>query len=135
MKYKEPEILVDFEEDPFDETINDIEMKDDPPKKIIKPKVQRTKRQPSIIDQLTSYDIADDILNSPANVKIGQMLQYPDQKRNLTKILKRSATLQIMLKLVKRSELPQLNAMYALKGIQLPQSWILVPQLVLLLKN
>ena len=92
VKYKEPEILVDFEEDPFDETINDIEMKDDPPKKIIKPKVQRTKRQPSIIDQLTSYDIADDILNSPANVKIGQMLQYPDQKRNLTKILKRSAT-------------------------------------------
>jgi hypothetical protein len=92
VKYKEPEIVVDFEEDPFDETINDVEMKDDTPKKVNKPKVQRTKRQPSVIDQLPHYDVSGDILNSPANVKIGQMLRYPDQRRNLTKILKRSPT-------------------------------------------
>ena len=91
VKIQEPEVLVDFEEDPFEDDGQDIEMKTETPKKIVKPKVTRVKRQPSVIDQLPHYDISSDILNAPANVKIGQMLQYPDQKKNLAKILKRPA--------------------------------------------
>jgi hypothetical protein len=40
---------------------------------------------------MTPYDISQDILNMQSSAKIGQMLKYPDQKRNLTKILKRPA--------------------------------------------
>ena len=43
-------------------------------KKVTKPRI---KKQPSIIDKLPPYDISYDILNSPAKMTIGQMLQYP----------------------------------------------------------
>ena len=55
-----------------------------------KPKRPRTKVQPSIVDQLPGYDISEDILSTPAKATIGQMLQYPNQRKNLVKILKRS---------------------------------------------
>ena len=45
--------------------------------------------QPSIIDQLSPYDISDDILTMQAQATLGQMLQYPNQRKNLVKILKR----------------------------------------------
>ena len=85
---QQPEILVDFEQDPDDE---DESMQEDPP--VVTPKVKtekkpRAKRQPSIIDQMTPYDVSTDILNMQSSAKIGQMLKYPDQKKNLTKILK-----------------------------------------------
>ena len=67
-KVQEPEILVDFEEDPYEETAEDIEMKEKPIKATTKPKAQRTKRQPSIIDRYPKYDISENILNSQANV-------------------------------------------------------------------
>src|SRR6185295_1031263 len=89
VKNQQPEILVDFEEDPDDE---DETMQEDPPVVTPKEKIEkkpRVKRQPSIIDQMTPYDIAADILNMQSSAKIGQMLKYPGQKKNLTKILKR----------------------------------------------
>ena len=58
---------------------------------IVPPKVQkpRMKSQPSIIDQLSPYDISEDILKMQSHATLGQMLQYPSQRRNLVKILKR----------------------------------------------
>ncbi|CAG8836745.1 4285_t:CDS:1, partial [Racocetra persica] len=49
----------------------------------------RRKRGPSVIDQLESYDIAEDIMSLMANVTVGQMLQYSDQRQKLTKALRR----------------------------------------------
>ena len=49
----------------------------------------RRKRDPSVIDQLAPYNVAEDILNLPASATIGQMLQYPNQRRNLAKVLRR----------------------------------------------
>ncbi|CAG8586139.1 1639_t:CDS:2, partial [Ambispora leptoticha] len=57
----------------------------DPPP-ISKPK---GRRGPSKIDSLKPYNVADDILSLPTNVTVGQILQYPNQRRNLAKILKR----------------------------------------------
>lgn len=54
-----------------------------------KQKKPKMKAQPSVIDQLSPYDISDDILGMQANATLGQMLQYPNQRRNLVKILKR----------------------------------------------
>ena len=39
MKRQEPEVLVDFEEDPYEEEIPEVEMKNVPPPKTVKPKV------------------------------------------------------------------------------------------------
>jgi len=44
------------------------------------------------VDNLLSYDISDNILNLPARATIGQMLQYPSQRKNLVKILKHTKT-------------------------------------------
>src|SRR5688572_20674369 len=88
----EPKILVDFETNPYesnDEVMEEVRPKTTP---VNKPaKKTRAKRQPSIIDEIPPYDIAQDILNLQSTAKLGQMLKYPDQKRNLTKILKRPA--------------------------------------------
>ena len=72
----EPEVIVDWNEgqDPFA-----------PPKKS-KP---RTKAQPSDIDCQKPYDIANDIFYLQSSATLGQMLQYPNQRKNLVKILKR----------------------------------------------
>jgi hypothetical protein len=51
-----------------------------------KPKI---KSQPSVVDQLPPYDVSEDILKLPSSATVGQMLQYPSQRRNLVKILKR----------------------------------------------
>ena len=50
---------------------------------------KRIKGLPSIIDQLPSYDISEDILNIQSTIKLGQLLKYPEQKRNIAKILRR----------------------------------------------
>ena len=42
-----------------------------------------------MVDIMKPYDIADDILQLLARATLGQMLQYPNQRRNLVKILKR----------------------------------------------
>ena len=47
------------------------------------------KSQPSEIDNLDPYNIANDIFSMPASATLGQMLQNPSQRRNLVKILKR----------------------------------------------
>src|SRR5579864_4193083 len=57
---------------------------------VFQPRRPRNKLLPSIIDQYPSYDISEDILNLQASAKLGQLLKYLDQKRNLTKIIKRS---------------------------------------------
>ncbi|CAG8504509.1 31237_t:CDS:2 [Gigaspora margarita] len=49
----------------------------------------KKKRGPSKIDSLTPYNVADDILSLPTSVKVEQILQYPNQRKNLVKILKR----------------------------------------------
>ncbi|CAG8778861.1 8307_t:CDS:2, partial [Acaulospora morrowiae] len=49
----------------------------------------RKKRGPSVVDSLTSYNIADDVLTLKSNITLGQLLQYPNQCRNLAKILRR----------------------------------------------
>ncbi|RIA99835.1 hypothetical protein C2G38_2237371 [Gigaspora rosea] len=54
-------------------------------------KKMKRKRGPSKIDSLTPYNVADDILHLPTSITVGQLLQYPNQRRNLAKILKRSA--------------------------------------------
>src|ERR1700748_3636959 len=58
------------------------------PTPIITPKKQRMKSKPSIIDNLPSYDISEDILSHKSNATLGQILQYPNQRRNLVKILR-----------------------------------------------
>jgi hypothetical protein len=86
----EPETIIDFEVNPL--TSADEMVEETQPQSVRVPnsgKRARTKRQPSIIDQIPAYDISEDILNMQSTAKLGQMLKYPDQKRNLTKILKR----------------------------------------------
>ncbi|RIB21685.1 hypothetical protein C2G38_2175946 [Gigaspora rosea] len=52
--------------------------------------LNKTKRKcrPSKIDSLNPYNVADDILALPTSATVGQILQYPNQRRNLAKILK-----------------------------------------------
>ncbi|CAG8635973.1 4552_t:CDS:2 [Gigaspora margarita] len=47
----------------------------------VTPACSRRKRGPSVIDQLEPYYVAQDILNTQASVTIGQLLQYPNQRR------------------------------------------------------
>ncbi|CAG8756452.1 8452_t:CDS:2 [Cetraspora pellucida] len=47
------------------------------------------KRGPSIIDKIELYNIANDLLAAKSNAMFGQLLQYPNQKRNLAKALRR----------------------------------------------
>ena len=54
-----------------------------------KPKKPKMKSQPSVVDQLTPYDVSEDILKLQSTATVGQMLQYPNQRKNLVKILKR----------------------------------------------
>src|SRR3954453_8888742 len=58
------------------------------------PKVKKVRRKiprtPSAVDQLASYNVAEDILNLPSSAKLGQWLKYPDQRRNLANALKRA---------------------------------------------
>ena len=56
-----------------------------------KPKEARRRipRMPSVIEQLPPYHISDDILNMQSSAKIGQLLKYPDQKRDIARILRR----------------------------------------------
>ncbi|CAG8715333.1 16228_t:CDS:1, partial [Acaulospora morrowiae] len=44
---------------------------------------------PSVVDSLELYDIPDDILSLTSIATLGQLLKYPDQRRNLSRILKR----------------------------------------------
>ncbi|CAG8781668.1 772_t:CDS:1, partial [Acaulospora morrowiae] len=53
-------------------------------------KKPRRKRLPSVVDTLKPYDISEDILSMKANATFAQLLKYPDQQRNLSKILKRA---------------------------------------------
>src|SRR5215470_4927127 len=39
---------------------------------------------------MPNYNISEDILNMQVSAKLGQLLKYPDQKRNVAKILKRT---------------------------------------------
>jgi hypothetical protein len=59
----EPETIVEFQNDPYT------------PQR--KSKKSKMKSQPSVVDNLPSYDISEDILNLPAKATLGQMLQYP----------------------------------------------------------
>src|SRR6185312_1151694 len=52
----------------------------------------KLKSQPSVIDQIKPYDIANDILNMKSSATLGQMLQQPSQRRNLAKILQMKKT-------------------------------------------
>ena len=56
----EPETIVEFQNDPYTSK-----------RKTKKPKM---KSQPSVVDNLPSYDISDNILNLPAKATLGQML-------------------------------------------------------------
>ncbi|CAG8733271.1 12367_t:CDS:2, partial [Cetraspora pellucida] len=47
------------------------------------------KRGPSIVDKIELYDIANDLLAAKSNAMFGQLLQYPNQKRNLARALRR----------------------------------------------
>ena len=49
---------------------------------------------PSVIEQIPSYQISDDILNMQSSAKIGQLLKYPDQKRDFVRILRRPPKIQ-----------------------------------------
>ncbi|CAG8552801.1 313_t:CDS:2 [Racocetra fulgida] len=49
----------------------------------------RRKRGLSVIDLLAPYNITDDILTKPSSATVGQILQYPNQHRNLAKALRR----------------------------------------------
>jgi hypothetical protein len=53
-----------------------------------KSKKPKMKSQPSVVDQLTPYDVLEDILKLQSTATVGQMLQYPNQRKNLVKILK-----------------------------------------------
>ncbi|CAG8485680.1 11485_t:CDS:2 [Scutellospora calospora] len=56
---------------------------------VVSPPKPRRKRGPSVIDKLDSYDMAVDIMNQRANVTLGQILRYPDQRKKLVNALKR----------------------------------------------
>lgn len=73
--------------------VEQIEMSTQPMEKDVPVKKVRRKREPSVIDSLDPYDVADDILALPATATIGQMLQYPNQRRNLAKLLRRPAAM------------------------------------------
>ncbi|CAG8826663.1 38096_t:CDS:2, partial [Gigaspora margarita] len=49
----------------------------------------RRKQEPSIIDKLFSYNVAEDIMNALENIIVGQLLQYANQRNNLAKALRR----------------------------------------------
>ena len=55
---------------------------------IITPK-KKTKRGPSQIDQMPTYNVMQDLLQMPSTAKIGQLLQYSNQQRNLAQGLRR----------------------------------------------
>ncbi|CAG8800289.1 8466_t:CDS:1, partial [Gigaspora rosea] len=61
----------------------DIAMDEIPPEVTFQPKASRQKiklkSQPSVIDQIEPYDIANDILNMKSSATLGQMLQQPSQ--------------------------------------------------------
>ena len=42
-------------------------------------KKPRMKSQPSVIDNISPYDISDDILQYKSSATLGQILQYPNQ--------------------------------------------------------
>ncbi|CAG8822167.1 24833_t:CDS:2, partial [Gigaspora margarita] len=48
--------------------------------------------RPLVIDSLSPYNVTEDILALPTTVTVGQMLQYPNQRRNLAQVLKRLLT-------------------------------------------
>ncbi|CAG8752645.1 15637_t:CDS:2, partial [Gigaspora rosea] len=52
-------------------------------------KKPRRKRELSMIDKLCPYDVAEDIMNAPANITIRQLLQYANQRSNSAKALRR----------------------------------------------
>ncbi|CAG8579151.1 7836_t:CDS:2, partial [Dentiscutata heterogama] len=56
------------------------------------PTVTRSKyrRGPSRVDNLEPYNVVQDLLNTKSSVTIGQMLKYPNQRRNLAQALRRS---------------------------------------------
>ena len=56
-----------------------------PPKTIRK----RNQKLSSVIDQLEPYDISKDLLNRQAQATYGQLLQYPNQCKNLAQTMKR----------------------------------------------
>src|SRR5688572_3721708 len=66
-------------------TINPVEMEvESTPKQ----KPVKRARNPSRIDNLASYNIADDILSKQSSATLGQWLQIPAQKRNLANALR-----------------------------------------------
>ncbi|CAG8775022.1 3723_t:CDS:1, partial [Ambispora leptoticha] len=48
------------------------------------------KRLPSVVDKLDPYNIAEDLLSMQARATYGQLLQYPNQRRNLAKAVRRT---------------------------------------------
>jgi hypothetical protein len=50
---------------------------------------KKVKRGPSQIDQMPPYNVMQDLLQMPSSAKIGQLLQYPNQRRNLAQGLRR----------------------------------------------
>ena len=57
-----------------------------------KPEEKHTTKISAQVDKITPYNVVDDILNVQVSANIGQMLQYPNQRRNLTKALRPSTT-------------------------------------------
>ncbi|CAG8854031.1 16761_t:CDS:2, partial [Gigaspora margarita] len=53
------------------------------------------RRDPSVVDKLDPYNVAEDILSMQASATIGQLLQYPNQRRNLAQVLKRPMVVEI----------------------------------------
>src|SRR5260364_235263 len=78
LRSKTPQISTKIEQIPIE-----VEQHIPPVKKILK------KRLPSKVDQLNPYDISEDLLETPAHITYGQLLQYPNQWRNLAKALRR----------------------------------------------
>lgn len=65
-----------------------MQVENDHPTREIPEKKLKSKRQASVIDQVTLYDVLEDILSMQSSATIAQMLQYPNQRRNLAKILR-----------------------------------------------
>ncbi|CAG8559270.1 17916_t:CDS:2 [Gigaspora margarita] len=55
----------------------------------------RRRRDPSTVDKLDPYNVAQDILTMKASATIGQLLQYPNQRRNLAQVLKRPLVVEL----------------------------------------
>lgn len=70
---------------------------------IIDPKPKRILKRhlPSVIDQLTPYDISEDLLSMRAQAMYGQLLQYPNQRRYLAKAMRRKKAPSTKVNLVK----------------------------------